>query len=571
LVGYAKRAFCSGSGVLITPVIELSLERLRKYASNKVSENQILESLPYLGLDIEKAEGDLVSVEYNPNRPDFCSEPGIARALVGQLGIKVGLPKYDFPKTGPKVAIEGREVKGVRPFIFCLAAELHMDDDIIKQLIGAQEDLHNGLGRKRSTVAIGLHDLKTVRPPITYYATKDTDFSFTPLGSVRPMSIHEIIETTEQGKEYGEILRKGVFPLLVDSAGTVLSFPPVINGEVTRLEPGAASLFVDVTATDRKAGETVIAILAAMISDLGGRVNSVRIEDRVSKSRFWTPDMSSTSMGLDLALANRILGLKLKPLEAKRSLEKCRLGFGAKNTVWIPRYRSDVLHKIDLVEELELGYGVESLTPEKVSTSITGSTLSRTRKEERIVEVLVGLGLTEIVEFALRSSYSAQAFGSDVQTLKVENPKSASYEYLLDSVTPMLLSVLGKTKGEEYPQHLYEQGIVFKRSDKTETGIIEESHVAVLLAESKSNFTFASSVLNSFCRQSLGADIVGLTPAEKAPIWFAEGRTARIILTLPNFKGEIGLVGEIAPRTLNSLGLGVPVSGFELNLEPFLM
>ncbi len=552
------------------PVIELSLQRLRKYADDKVSENQILESLPYLALDIEKTEGDLVSVEYNPNRPDFCSESGIARALVGQLGIKIGLPKYDFPKAGPKVAIEGSEVKRVRPFIFCLSAEFRMDDDVIKQLIGAQEDLHNGLGRKRSTVAIGLHDSRPLRPPIRYYATKDPDFSFTPLGSVSSMSIHEIIETTDQGKEYGEILENGPFPLLVDSSGTVLSMPPIINGEATRLKPGAASLFVDVTSTDRKAGETVIAILASMISDLGGKVSSVQIEDKVSKSRFWTPDMSPTSMKFDLALANRVLGLKLKPVEARRSLEKCRLGV-TKNTVRIPRYRSDVLHKIDLAEELELGYGVELLAPEAVSTSVTGSIMSRTRREERIAEVLVGLGLTEIADFALRSSYPVEAFGGDPQTLKVENPKSASYEYLLDSVLPMLLSVLGETKREEYPQRLYEQGIVFKRSGDTETGILEESHVAVLLAESKSNFTLASSVLNSFCRQSLGADIIALAPAAKTPFWFAEGRAAQIIINIPNFKGDVGIVGEISPATLSSLGLEVPVSGFELNLEPLLI
>lgn len=549
-------------------MIELSLQNLKTYTKSARSENQILEALPFLGLDIEKVEGDAVSVEYSPNRPDFCSEAGIVRALLGQLGIKTGLPKYKFPKGDLKVSVVGTGIKKVRPFIFCLRATMGLTDPVIKQLISAQEDLHNGLGRRRSAVAIGLHDAEKIKGPIKYFASSDPNYSFIPLGASESKSIQSIIKESDQGRQYGRLLGEGHFPLLVDDSETVLSMPPIINGEATRLKPGTTSLFVDVTATNRRAGEATIAVLASMISDLGGKVEAVMIEEK--KVRWWTPDMTETTMKFDLGLTNRILGLKLSRGEARRALQKSRLDLATNIDALIPRYRSDILHKIDLVEEVVLGYGVASLQPERISTSITGSLSTRSKNDERIADVFVGLGLTEIAGFALRSSYT-DAFGPDLNSLKVENPKSASYEYLLSDAMPVLLTVLAECRREEYPQKLFEQLPAFKKSENSETGVTEESHVAVVLADSKSNFTMASSVLSAFLRTALGASAkLTLESKETHPEWFAKGRTARVIVKEGSREVEIGLAGEISPKALDALGLEVPVSGFELNLEPLL-
>ena len=59
-----------------------------------MSNEVILERLPYLGLDLEEIAEEYVRVEYNPNRPDFSTDYGIARALNGLLGLVTGAPEY---------------------------------------------------------------------------------------------------------------------------------------------------------------------------------------------------------------------------------------------------------------------------------------------------------------------------------------------------------------------------------------------------------------------------------------------------------------------------------------------
>ena len=80
------------------PVVELSYTRLQKLVG-KVSKKQISDSLPFLGLDIESEDKDLVRIEYSPNRPDYSTDYGIALGLQGLLGIKTGAIKLNVKKS----------------------------------------------------------------------------------------------------------------------------------------------------------------------------------------------------------------------------------------------------------------------------------------------------------------------------------------------------------------------------------------------------------------------------------------------------------------------------------------
>src|SRR5207245_8408371 len=121
----------------------------------------------YLGLDIEGLDEESVRVEYNPNRPDFSTDVGIARALRGIMGMETGLPKYRVVP-GDWLVHADTNLPTVRPFIACAVARglALEDDETIRQLISMQEDLHNGLGRKRRKVSIGLHNLDPLSHPI---------------------------------------------------------------------------------------------------------------------------------------------------------------------------------------------------------------------------------------------------------------------------------------------------------------------------------------------------------------------------------------------------------------------
>src|SRR5487761_284852 len=275
------------------PVIQLSIASLKSRSQGKATEKEILDALPYLGLDIENQEGDAVSVEYSPNRPDFSSEVGIARSLLGFLGIETGAPKYEFLKSQIRIKIEDDEIRKTRPYISAFHASINVTDDLIKQLITMQEDLTNGVGRRRSKVAIGIHNADVIKPPIRYCAIHDTNFSFIPLYGSKPETIGTILNETVQGRQYAKLVASGVYPMLKDSLGNVLSMPPIINGELTRLKPGIGTLFFDVTAPDKNAGDAAAAIMASMLSDAGAIVESILIEGSDSR---WTPDMAEKRM-----------------------------------------------------------------------------------------------------------------------------------------------------------------------------------------------------------------------------------------------------------------------------------
>ena len=80
------------------PVVELSYSRIQKLIG-KSSKKQISDSLPFLGLDIESEDKDLVRIEYSPNRPDYSTDFGIALGMQGLLGIKTGAIKLKIKKS----------------------------------------------------------------------------------------------------------------------------------------------------------------------------------------------------------------------------------------------------------------------------------------------------------------------------------------------------------------------------------------------------------------------------------------------------------------------------------------
>ncbi len=542
------------------PVIQLSLTHLGQYCKNKADQKKILDALPYLGLDIEDQEKDTVSVEYSPNRPDFSSEVGIARSLAGLLGVETGAPKYTFLPSKFKVSVEEDTVRNVRPAIQALYAEISVGDETIKQLIAMQEDLHNGVGRKRAKVAIGIHNAEVITNQIKYRGCTDREFSFVPLGGNVKKSIGEILEQSEQGIAYGKLLGN-VFPILEDSKGNVLSMPPIINGDLTRLAPGQSKLFVDITGTEERSVDVSTAIIASMLSDSGGLVFTVQILKKEGAST--TPDMTPRSMHLDLQLARDVTGYDLTKAEAEKYLAKSRIGMYSNGNAIIPRFRYDIIHPIDLVEEVALGMGVGSIKPQSLKTSLVGSFSPRVKKIDAMIEALVGLGLTEIWNLSLNGRADA---------LKVDNSKSQSFEYLRSELTPSLLSVLGGSTHQEYPQKIFEIAPVFKASSGEKSGVKEEEHLSVSIAASGVNYSMIRSVLEAFLNLIMPKSwTISFKAHLDAKGTFGQGRTAEVIVSSAEIgQLDLGTVGEISLETLDKYGLKVPVAGFEIALESLL-
>lgn len=516
---------------------------------------KIIDRLPYVGLDIESVERDSVRVEYSPNRPDFGTDFGISRALRGLLGKEVGLPDYPASRSGVSVSVD-RRLSSVRPYIACATVTgLSLDDEDIRQIISLQEDLHNGLGRRRKAVAIGLHDLDAVKPPFFYKAV-DSHFSFVPLGGKEPTNIASILSGTEEGRLYGPALgARGLYPVIADSKGVVLSFPPIINGDTTKVTTRTKSMFVDVTSTDEKVGDDVLAVVATTLAEAGGRIGTVSV--KYSEGTRVTPDLSPSKLTLDPALVRSVLGMELSSAEISRSLRRSRLDVKGK-TVLAPRYRLDLMHPVDLAEEVALGYGFDRITPIYPPSRQPGSFNRFEEYLDSVSTVMAGMGMIELMTYELTDPHHLYPSFQrpDGDKIQVKDPKSLEHSVLRDSLIPTMMAALRSNIRSDYPQRVFELGRVYSRSKGT---VAEAMRLGCLTAHSQSTFTEAKMYLESLLLTVGGLQAVS-RPGEH---WaFAQGRSASV-----SVGGEkLGFVGELKPEAVVAFGLGVPVSGFELDL-----
>lgn len=550
------------------PVVNIAISLLNKFFPGK-DLNELIDFLPYIGLDIEGIDNETIRVEYNPNRPDFASGYGIVRALKGILNIETGIPKLQLFKSNIyKIYVES-SVKQVRPVIVALVAKKNgvHDNETIKQLISMQEDLHNGIGRRRKKASIGIHDLDTIKFPITYKTVSD-DFSFVPLGVVSSNTIKQILNEFDSGRQYGHILEKSNrYPILVDEDNNVLSFPPIINGNVTKVTPETKNLFIEITANNQKTAEDILAILAITFHDIGFEIHNVSIKN--SGMIEFTPKMDTLSIDVDVSYINSILGLELTRKEILLFLKKSRLDAYAADedtdiiTCVVPRYRTDILHAIDIVEEVAIGYGVYNLKPTMSAWNSVGQKNSLSIYFDIVRRTLAGLNMLEVINFSLvnkNSQYELMGLQTPDNVLTVDATKSKDHEVLRASMIPSLLQSLSHNVHSQYPQKLFEIGKIFYR-DNT---IKEIWCLAAVIAHNDADFTEIKSIMQTFLKVAFDKDVF---TQENANSFFIEGRSARVIL---DKKHNIGIIGEVTPLAIDNFKIRVPVSAFELNLSQLL-
>lgn len=539
------------------PVVALETGRFSELVG--ADREKILDRLPYIGLDIESVEIDRIRVEYSPNRPDFGTDYGIAKALRGLLGLELGLKRYEVYPSKIAVSVDPK-LSSVRPFIACAIADgLDFDDEDIRQLISLQEDLHNGLGRRRKMVAIGMHDISSLVPPMQYRAA-DPSFRFLPLGETSLMRLDQILAETETGKTFGRILAGYKhFPILNDSKGTVLSFPPIVNGSATKVTSDTKSMFIDVTSMEMPAGDDVLAIITTTLADMGGKIGSVKVN--YQEGARDTPDLSPSRVALDARLINQVTGLELSGKQIVDCLRKSRLDVSGRS-VLIPRYRIDILHPVDIAEEVALGYGIDAIEAEYPPSKEPGSLNRINVGLDRVSESVAMAGFIETMNFDLvdvASLYTKFSRSPDSR-IEVENPRTVEHSVLRDSILPSLMAALSRNVQATYPQRIYEVGRVFLRDGSK---VVERPRLSALAAHSSSSFSEAKMYLEALALTQLGESI----QTRPAGHWaFAEGRSAEVLVK----KQGIGYMGEVRPTALAAFGLDVPVAGYEIDLAPFL-
>ena len=464
----------------------------------------------------EKADDEVISIEVTPNRPDLMFPDGIWLGIQHWHGKEI---KSQI--TDGALRIENRAPR-TRPFIAAAVVRgIQFTDEEIEFLMALQEKYHQTFGRKRKKVAVGIHDLDKINGPLIY-RSGDPSEPFVGLNGAGP-TLTDVLAKHPKGQTFRHLAQP---PLVIEDADGIISFPPVLNSERTRVSTSTKNLLIEATGIDERFTSFTVALFAYLIGH--GRVERVRINERPFPTFEWQ------TMDFDLNRVNALLGLELNNEEAEKHLR--RMGHRVEgNRLLIPPYRYDMWEDCDIAEEIAISIGYMNIP----ATLPPLFTVGEAEIRQRIHDKLIGMGFREVFSQFLTSAEVLKRARVELAE-RVRAPKTAEAEYLRTWIFPLHLNILKHRKSEGLPIKLYEIGRVYGEKTK--------------LCMTWMAFESAFEELRG-CVDALAGEIKA-QPCQK-PFALA-GRCARL-----KWKDGEGLLFEVHPEVLRAFGLEDPVVIFE--------
>ena len=590
------------------PVVDIDPDELRDLTGHdEKSDDDLKDDLFGLGLEFEGETDDgLLQFEFGPDRLDRLSVEGVARSLRYHYGDDRGVRVPDTNDPDFTFVVDG-DVPDERPYVTgAVVRGVDLDDAALESLIQLQEKLHATMGRKRAKGAIGIHDLTMLKGDtldeessgnsITYTGIDPDGDTFVPLDSDRELTPAAVLEEHSTGRTYADLVADyDRYPAIYDEIG-LFSFPPVINGRRTEVSTDSRELLVELTGTDQWTIDRMCAIICYALSARGATIEAVEVEYEggtdAGGRTLRRPDFEVRSKSVTHDRIETMLGVSLEEREVVDLFERSGLdaavadddesgdvadGDGDEGTapadattyeVSIPPYRVDVLHPLDLVDDVGRAYGFDELEPKYPDVGTVGGRHERSRLEAATRNVLTGLGFEDLLNFHMISEQEVHnrmnvEAETDVlgggEPVEITEPYSEDYTILRPWALPSLMMVLENNTHRGYPQDLAEVGLVAERDDAVNTRVAESRHVAGVLARTDATYEDAKARLQALCR-SFGVELE--TPPTTHPS-FIDGRAASVVID----GDDVGVVGEIHPAVLVEHDLELPVAGFEFELS----
>jgi phenylalanyl-tRNA synthetase beta chain len=528
---------------------------------------EIEEKITMMGSPVEKSNEEEIQIEVFPNRPDLLSLQGFSRSFLQYLGkSKPQTYKIKKPEKDYRVIID-KSVKEVRPFTQCAIIKgLKLNDKKIKEIIDIQEKLHMTIGRKRKKIAIGIYPLEKISLPIKYLAKKPEEIKFIPLESpgLKEMNARQILRNLPTGREYAHLLENlETFPVFIDNNNEVLSLPPIINSYKTgKITQETKEVFIECSGFNKEYLKKTLNIIVCALADMGGDIYSMEIQEGWSKEI--SPDLNPEELEFRIQDINKTLGLELTEKEVTKYLAKMGIDCKTSKSILIaliPQYRTDILHWIDLAEEVALAYGYDNFIPELPKISTIGLESNQAKIKKTITEILSGLGLLECSSFHLSTKKDIKKMNYTMKNeefIELEDSKT-EYEVLRNDLMSNLLKIFSENSDSQYPQKIFEIGKVFSLDKEKETGINEKENLCIGITQENANFTEIKQVLDYLFKmiqktyEIKQGEHIGMIP----------GRCGEILID----NKSIGHIGEIHPRVLKNWKLKMPLAILEINLD----
>ena len=551
---------------------------------------KLLDEFGDIGCSVEDNDENEIEIEIFPDRADLLSPGTLAHASRSFLHGQKSNPKLEIKPSGISLNVD-KSLKNVRPIIYA-AVVRNVDtgqnseeiNEFIQTIMDHQEKLHFSLGKRRSKASIGVHDFSELKPNFKVVTVKD-NFEFVPLAMSEKMKIKNILSEHPKGKDYAHLLQAmDKYPVIIDENNAVLSFPPIINGNHTTVKKSTTDFFIDVTGWDPRACECCLLLVCLELAARGGIIESVEIND-CDNQNIITPNGQPIKHELTERLLKSMLGKDFNEIELSKainrmggtylgkidapssSLEKSnKMGdiiLGDKIIqIEMPRWRFDILHPIDLVEEIAIGHGYEDLGSDIPKTPLSGSQLKSSNFTRRLTNCLQGLGLQQITSLTLSNENDQFNYvrwnDKGIATI-LANPITVDHTLLRTNLLPGLLRLLNANKHNELPQRIYELGEVVRNHSN-------ETHASWLIASPSGGFAEGRGMLQAIMRDmaldKFKVNYELIETKENHGPWL-KGRGAEIIVS----DTKVGEIGEIDPHISKNFELTVPIHGAELFLD----
>ena len=546
------------------PVITFKYQDLKDLGID-MEKDELIDTLPMMSSDIEDFDDEEIKVEFFPNRPDNLSVEGVARSFKGFIGQEIGFPDYKVEESGEYVEVD-EDVAKIRPYIgFAKIDNVDFTGDKLKYIMDFQENLHWVIGRDRKKVAIGIHNADVVTGPFKYIATPKDANAFVPLEKDFEMTPDEILTQHDKGVDYAHLIQDfDKYPLILDKDDNVLSMPPIINGELTKIREDTKNIIVDVTGTDERAVNQALNIICCSFAEVGGQIKSMEV--RYADKSIKTPDLTPQEMNVHVDTTNSLIGgTSLTAEDIKGLLLKARFDAEiiSENEVKaiIPAYRVDILHEVDVVENIAVQYHINSVEAKLPEINTVAYENDWFKAESTIREVMVGLGFQEVMSLMLTNeeAHYEKMNHPEEEHVQVARPITIDRTMIRTSLINSLMEFLEDNKHEDLPQKIFEIGDILYLDDTKENKTKSSKKLAALICHSTANFTEIKSVMTSVLT-NLGYTMEISDSENKT---FIEGRVADVVGEAQ--KGTIkGFFGEVSPEVITNFTLEYPVIAFEI-------
>ncbi|XP_001358831.2 phenylalanine--tRNA ligase beta subunit [Drosophila pseudoobscura] len=588
------------------PTIGVKRDLLFEALGKKYTDDEFQELCFSFGLELDevttekqmltKEQGDVAAaadaseeviyrIDIPANRYDLLCLEGLVTGLLVFQG-KVKPPNFEFVAPAQRQVLKiDPSTAQIRPHaVAAVLRNVTFTQEAYTSFIDLQDKLHQNICRKRTLVAIGTHDLDTIKGPFSYEALAPEKIKFVPLNQTQELNGAQLMDfysTHAQLKQYLPIIRDApVYPVIYDANRVVLSLPPIINGDHSKISLNTKNVFIECTATDLTKAKVVLDTIVCLFSEHCAKKFTVEPCDVVQPdgSIVSYPELAVREERISVKRANAYIGIdepasKLADMLTRMYLE-ARVD-GESLVVKIPPTRHDVIHACDVYEDIAIAFGYNNIKKSLPAFMQIAKQFPLNKLTEQLREQVAQAGFTEALTFTLCSRDDiGRKLNKSIEALPavhIGNPKTLEFQVVRTTLLPGLLKTLVANRKMPLPLKLFEISDAVVADEKTEVGARNERRLCAVNCNKTAGFEVVHGLLDRVMQllsvpwKTASVDKGYYLESTEDASYFP-GRCANVMYD----KVVIGKIGVLHPTVLHAFDLTTPCSVVEFTIEPFV-